>query len=275
MTRACEHRDVGPYAPPARGLRRFGRAVWVLSAAWAFLGLVLTFGTLFSLVTLRIGVTRWYPRLVNFAGRTILRLGGVDVRVVNGERLRGHSARIVAFNHASQLDMFVLASLMPAGGTAVAKREILWVPFLGWAIFAFKIETIDRGNRARAEESLQRTAREIRERRATVYYSPEGTRSRDGQLGPFKMGLFHLAAATRAPIVPALIRGAKECQPVGVIVARPGLVEIEFLAPIDTADFGEDDLHQKRDALRALYVEALCEREGRAENVSESKVGEV
>ncbi len=71
------------------------------------------------------------------------------------------------------------------------------------------------------------------------------------------MGPFHLALASRAPIVTAIVRGASDCQPVGTHIASPGVVEVQFLPEISTEDFTEDNLREKRDELRALFVSHL------------------
>ena len=76
------------------------------------------------------------------------------------------------------------------------------------------------------------------------------------------MGLFHLAAETHAPIIPAVLRGAWECQPMGTIISHPGVVEVELLPEIATDDFGPDNLREKRDELRALYLRVLARAGG-------------
>lgn len=250
---------IGPYPNTPSGLKGILRRGAVLFGAWAFLAVALTVTTVFALVTFRIGLSRYMYKISRFCGRTVLRISGVHVRVINPERLSGQKARIVAFNHTSQLDLFVFASLLPPGGTGLAKREFVLVPFIGWALFAFDFLLINRSHPEKAKRSLVKAARRLRERRATVFYSPEGTRSRDGRLGSFKMGLLHLVAASHAPIVPVVVRGAKECQPMGSHVPQSGVVEIEILPEVDTSDFDADNLHAKRDELRAIFVVALDE----------------
>ena len=246
-----------PDAP--RGAWRLVRGSVLLGLAWLLLGVVLTGLTLFALLTFRIGVRAYFHHIARFCTRMVLLVAGVEVRVVNPERLAGRRTRLVAFNHASQLDLFVCGSLLPPYGTPVVKRELLWVPFLGLAFVAFKAVIVDRSDLSRAKRSLAEAARRLREERATVFITPEGTRSRDGHLGPFKMGLFHLAAEAHAPIIPAVLRGARECQPMGTIIPHPGVVEVELLPEIPTDDFRPDNLREKRDELRALYLRVLGE----------------
>jgi 1-acyl-sn-glycerol-3-phosphate acyltransferase len=235
------------------------RGAVLLAAAWAFLCLSLTLMSLFSLLTFRIGVTRYMHLILRFCGRTVLRIAGITLHVTGPERIEGRRMRIVAFNHTSQLDLFIFATLVPPSSTPIIKKEFYYIPFLGLALFAFKAVSIDRSNLERARLSFARAARRLRERRATVIVAPEGTRSRDGSLGPFKMGMFHLAAEVHAPIVPAIVRGAQECQPMGTIFPHPGVVEVHFLSELPTDDYTADNLHEKRDALRALFLRELGE----------------
>jgi 1-acyl-sn-glycerol-3-phosphate acyltransferase len=253
---------VGPRPDAPRGAWRLVRGSVLLALAWLLLGVVLTGLTLFALLTFRIGVRAYFHHIARFCARMVLLVAGVEVRVVNPERLAGRRTRLVAFNHTSQLDLFVCATLLPPYGTPVVKREFLWVPVLGLAFVAFKVVIVDRADLGRAKRSLAEAARRLREERATVFITPEGTRSRDGRLGPFKMGLFHLAAAAHAPIIPLVLRGARECQPMGTLIPQPGVVEVELLPEIPTDDFGPDNLREKRDELRALYLRVLGEGEG-------------
>jgi len=230
---------------------------FVLVAGWAFLGVALTSATVVSLLTLRIGSPAWFPVVTRFCGKAVLRLFRIELHVTGAERIAGRRMRIIALNHASQLDLFVGAALMPSYGTGVGKRELLRVPFIGWFMFAFRFLLIDRRSVVRARATLAQAARRLQERRATVFYSPEGTRSRDGELGPFKMGLFHLAAASGAPIVPAVVRGARECQPMGTLVPDPGVVWVDLLPEI-TMGGDSDDLHARREELRELFLRELA-----------------
>lgn len=247
----------GPRPGAPRGAWRLVRGGWLLACAWTALAVYVTVVTVFVAATLKVGHRRYSHLLLRGCGRLILAIAGIRLRVTGAEHVTGRAMRIVAFNHASQLDMFIAAAVVPPGGTGIAKKEVMWIPFIGQAVWACGGISIDRGNLEHAKASLARAAQLIEKTQATVMFSPEGTRSRTGELGPFKLGLFHLALATRAPIVPMVIRGAKECQPMGHVIPDPGVVDVEFLPPIATTDFTPENLHDHRDALRALFVRAL------------------
>jgi 1-acyl-sn-glycerol-3-phosphate acyltransferase len=256
MTESTDH-HIGPFDTGPRG--PLGHLVdgWTMLASWAAIAGTLMGGIALALVTFRIGSWRYLHRVANAFGRSVLWVARVRLRVLNPERIADHRMRIIAFNHTSQLDVLVISALFPPGGTAIAKKQMVLVPIVGWAFWAFAIPTLDRKNHERAVSSMKDIAGLVIERRHSVVIAPEGTRSIDGKLGPFKMGLFHTALQTRAPIVPMIIRGARECQPMGAWVPRPGVVEVEFLPEIPTDDYEPDNLKEKRDALFQLFSEAL------------------
>ena len=230
-----------------------------LGLAWVFFGVVMTTVTIFSLATLRFRAEAYFHRIARLCAGVILWLAKIEVRVVNGEGLQGRRARMVTFNHSSQLDLFIMSSILPPHSTPIGKREFYFVPFIGWIYFAMKLLAVDRRNLKQAKLTLAAAARRINQQRASVFIAPEGTRSRDGALGPFKMGPFHLALEARVPITPVVLRGARALQPMGMIIPRPGLVELVVLPDIPTDDFTADNLKQKRDALREVYLKALAE----------------
>ena len=250
----------GPYPEQPSGIWGRLRRVWVLTAGWTIVATLLTTASVLALVTLRIGLVHYMHWVARLAGRGLLGIAGVRVRVINPERFSERKARLVAFNHASQLDLFAFSSVMVKGGTSVAKKEMLRIPFVGWVFLAFNMIFIDRGDRERAKRSLSKAAHQLRSRRASIMFSPEGTRARDGELAPFKMGLFHLALEAKVPILPAVVRGAKECLPMGKVVPYRGVIEIEFLPEVSTDDYSEENLHEKRNELSRIFSKALSER---------------
>ena len=199
----------GPRPDTPTGWRFLLPGAIKLGLAWVFIGIALTTSTLFSLATLRIGAEAYFHLIARFCSGVILKLARIEVRLVNGERIHRRKARLVSFNHSSQLDLFLMASVLPPHSTPIGKREFYFVPFIGWFFFAMKLLAVDRSNLKQSKLTLAAAARRINERRATVFIAPEGTRSRDGTLGPFKMGPFYLAAEARVPITPVVVRGAQ------------------------------------------------------------------
>jgi 1-acyl-sn-glycerol-3-phosphate acyltransferase len=117
---------------------------------------------------------------------------------------------------------------------------------------------IDRGNRSRAIEGLSLAARRLQEGRSLVVF-PEGTRSRDGALLPFKKGPFHLALTTGRPVVPVAISGTRRLLPPGSLGVRSGSVLVRFAPPVAPALYGPDGIARfagdVRDAIARLLEE--------------------
>jgi 1-acyl-sn-glycerol-3-phosphate acyltransferase len=134
---------------------------------------------------------------------------GIDV-----EFFEKHSV-LLTFTHGSNLDAFLLASTCPVRNYALAKKELFCVPFFSWLAFACGGIPVDRNNREKAVMALQRMSDTTQSGNICLVIAPEGTRSKTGQLLPFKKGAFHMWDELRIPIVPAVIYGAYDLCPVG------------------------------------------------------------
>lgn len=165
-------------------------------------------------------------RISQFWAWSILRAGGVALRVEGLERLDPDRQYVFMVNHQSNVDIPVLIRSFPMFQLRwMAKKELLWVPFFGWAMWASKHITVDRSNPSDALKSLQRAKARIAAGISVVVF-PEGTRSRDGQLLPFKKGGFLLAAQAGAAIVPVTINGSGALLPAGAWRLQPGVIEV-------------------------------------------------
>ncbi|HWO40781.1 MAG TPA: lysophospholipid acyltransferase family protein [Candidatus Eisenbacteria bacterium] len=165
-------------------------------------------------------------RISQFWTRAILRAGGVSLRVSGLENLDPSRPYVFMVNHQSNIDIPVLIqSLAQFQLRWLAKKELLWVPFFGWAMWAAKHIAVDRVDGARALKSLKRARQRIAAGISVVVF-PEGTRSRDGRLLPFKRGGFLLALQSGAPIVPVTINGSGALLPAGAWRLRPGTIEV-------------------------------------------------
>lgn len=140
----------------------------------------------------------------------------------------------------------------------VAKSAIKWVPFLGWYMLADKHIFIDRTNRHHAIRSLQKAGAQIRNGISVVMF-PEGTRTRDGRVLPFKKGPFRLAIEAQVPVVPMALDGARNAWPKGKLWINAGVLRLKVGAPIPTAGLTGDDTEalmvKTRHAIIALHQE--------------------
>ncbi len=181
---------------------------------------------------------------------------GIRVEVEGLERIREVPVAIYMSNHQSVVDIGAIVLSMPVSWRFVAKKELTYIPFFGWALALSDQIVIDRGNRRRSVESLRRAAERVRAG-ANVIIFPEGTRSPDGSLQPFKSGGFHLALDAQVPVVPVTVSGSQRLTPKRSLQVRSGTVKVVYGAPIPTAGMTVKDREQLKravaDAIRAGY----------------------
>jgi 1-acyl-sn-glycerol-3-phosphate acyltransferase len=138
----------------------------------------------------------------------------------------------------------------------VLKREIAGVPFVGWYARFMGMAFIDRGNAREAKRKLAEAAEKLRGA-ATFAAFPEGTRSKDGTVGPFKGGALQLALEAGVPVLPVAIAGAGSVLPPSGFSVRPGTIVVRFGDPIETAGMAPQDRNalaqRARDAVLALH----------------------
>jgi 1-acyl-sn-glycerol-3-phosphate acyltransferase len=143
-------------------------------------------------------------------------------------------------NHVSNLDPPVLIPLLPGRTSVLVKKELFRVPLLGQAMRMAQLVAVDRSNREAAIRSV-REAAEVLKSGLHMTVFPEGTRSRDGRLLPFKKGPFYMAADSGVPIVPVTIMGTYAMWPKGRFAIRPGQATVVFHRPIDPRAFAEKE----------------------------------
>jgi 1-acyl-sn-glycerol-3-phosphate acyltransferase len=162
---------------------------------------------------------------------------GVQHRVQGLEHLPTaadkRSAVLLASKHQSTWETFFYPTLMPHPLAYVFKRELLHVPFFGWAMGRLDMIHIDRSKRAEAWAKVERQGRELFAQGIWVIMFPEGTRIARGQRGNYKMGGSRLAIAAGVPIVPIAVTAAK-CWPRKSFLLRPGVVDVSIGQPISS-----------------------------------------
>lgn len=246
--------EAGEWIPPPRG--SLVRAL--IAFPLAFLAAFLLAGALLIYFLLLPGrARRCNAAWVRAWGRVILAIFGVRLEVGGREHRFAPGAAIILFNHVSLLDLMVLATLWDEGCTVIYKREFHRIPVIGSVMKRLRMIPIDRSDRERAVASLHAAAEEVRARGVKVFMAPEGTRSRAGGLQEFKLGPFHLAADTGAPVVPCVMRGIERLNPVGSWLIRSGGVRVDFLPPIPTSGWSEDQVHARAQEVRALFLRYL------------------
>lgn len=169
------------------------------------------------------------------AARAARRILGIEVRASGADRLVPGMPYVLMPNHQSFLDGPLVMLLVPGRARVILKQSILRVPIVGQAMRFVGFVPVDRKGAEGGKKSIARAAELMREKGYSFLIFPEGTRSLDGHIGPFRRGGFFLALESGAPIVPVTIRGTRELMPKGQWFARSGRVEIVFHDPIPTA----------------------------------------
>ncbi|HUC44884.1 MAG TPA: lysophospholipid acyltransferase family protein [Candidatus Sulfotelmatobacter sp.] len=206
------------------------------------------------------GRTEIVFRLGQLWSRLILGAAGVAPIYSGLEHAGGKTPRVFLANHLSALDIWVLAVILPDTTRFVSKRSVFWIPVLGQAMKVAGFIPIDRKDKTRAIRSLAGATAAIRGG-ASVILFPEGTRSRDGKLAPFKKGSFHLALAAGVPIVPIAISGTGTILRPRSIVIRRGTARVTVLPPLDPASFGERGVEALAREVRARIAGCLAPEE--------------
>lgn len=171
----------------------------------------------------------------------MLRSAGITVRIEGAEHLSRNEGRIIASNHESWFDVFALAAYLPCDYRFVAKKELRRIPIFGASWVACGHISIDRSNHESAVESLNDVATQIGEQRFAMVMFPEGTRSHDGLLGPFKRGAFVLAIQAGVPVVPVAVLGSRHIMPKGSFRIRKGEIVVKIGKPISVEGLEHKD----------------------------------
>lgn len=221
---------------------RFVRALWApvnllqfaFTLGWsAFWISVALLARLVTPRAARARVTRFVARRIWAAG--LLVGAGARLRVVGLDRLPPGGTHLFVANHSSWIDIAALYRALPIDPHFVAKRELGRVPFLGRFLRTMGMVLVDRSNLRRATDAVHAATALLAAGRSVVSF-PEGTRSRDGHLAPFKSAGFGAALAAGCDVVPVALVGAGAVLPAGGFRVRPGTIEVRFGTPIPVAD---------------------------------------
>lgn len=184
----------------------------------------------------------------------LLRGGGMRVEIEGMENVDFSRSHFFAANHQSLVDTLVLFYVVPAPLIFILKEELRRVPFLGAYVEAMGMVFIRRGERRRSLENLEQCRRRLGAGMSIAMF-PEGTRSRDGRVAPFKTATFLPAIDTGVPIVPVALEGPGRILPPGTFKVRPGTIRVAFGRPVPTAGLGRGDRRRLAEEVRRRIVD--------------------
>jgi 1-acyl-sn-glycerol-3-phosphate acyltransferase len=225
--------------------------------ATLFLGTLSVIAALFD----KTGVT--LNRLARVWGRFLLAVSGVKVRVEGLEHIDPNGSYIFVSNHLSYMDTPVVLSHVPLQFRFLAKRGLFEIPLVGTHLKQAGHIPVPREDPRAALKIMQLAAETIVNKEISLLIFPEGGRSHDGRLRPFKEGAVYIAIKAGVPLVPMTLIGTREVLPFGSGVVLPGEVTLRILPPIDTAALTLKDRGRVTEEIRELILKQLSgERSG-------------
>jgi 1-acyl-sn-glycerol-3-phosphate acyltransferase len=187
--------------------------------------------------------------------RLALWLSGVRVRYVNLENARRHRVSIFVSNHVSNLEPAALLAVLPRIAF-ILKKELGRIPLLGYIMKLGGFIYVDRSRADSRHHALEQAKRTLTEGISLMIF-PEGTRSRDGKLLPFRPGPFTMAIDSAVAVTPITVHGARRLMPRGTLKIRPGEMTIVVHEPIETAGMSGADRGALMERVRGVMEAAL------------------
>jgi 1-acyl-sn-glycerol-3-phosphate acyltransferase len=206
------------------------------------------------------GVLRWKTGLflVGHGGVWLaLTLSGIRYRVIGRENIP-NTAVVFCSNHESNVDPAVLFRALLPRLHILYKAELHKFPIMGMAFDVGGFVPVDRADREKSFASIARGAESLRVGNSFLIF-PEGTRSRSGQLLPFKKGGFIMAIKAQVPIVPVAVQGGRASMRKGSVVVRPVVVTVRIGKPIATAGLTVEDRDRLIQRVRTEVEELLSQ----------------
>ena len=196
-------------------------------------------------------------RIARFWASVHLRVCGITVSLTGIDNI-SKPPYIFMCNHHSALDIYTLLSVLPVSSKWIAKRQLFSIPFFGWAMKSAGYISLDRENPREALKAINDAARKIREG-TNILIFPEGTRSKDGVLLPFKKGVFSLVVRAGVPVIPVGIKGTRVLQPKGSFIPKKkGVIYIGIGEPIPVKEDNPSEKAKIMDEVRAAIERLIA-----------------
>lgn len=228
-------------------------------------GLISFGGTLYCLFNPRNpnNVTR-FARLF---GWSLTPFFGMKVISRPNPKVKKYGSCIYIANHQNNYDILVAATIVQPRTVTVGKKSLAWIPFFGQLYYLSGNILLDRNNKSKARDTLERVVQEIHNKNISVWMFPEGTRSRGKGLLPFKVGAFRVAIAAGIPIVPICISDIHKTK---LNRWHNGSVIVEMLDPIETKNLSKDNGKQLMDNCYTLMQDKIQQLNNEVERLDSS-----
>jgi 1-acyl-sn-glycerol-3-phosphate acyltransferase len=201
------------------------------------------------------------PRLANLKvaalwGRILTWLVPVRVEIEGLDSIDPDRSYVVVANHQSQFDIPVVYGFSGLDLRWVAKAEVGRIPFVAAGCRAIGHIFINRSDPDQARSAINRAVERLKPGTGLMFF-PEGTRSRSGQLMPFKKGAFRVAIDQQLPVLPVTITGTRDILPADSLRLRPGRVRLKFHAPVSTEGMGAGQVGELRRRVHGIIESGL------------------
>lgn len=204
-------------------------------------------------------------KIARIWAKLLLSISSTRVTVIGSDNILKKNPQVFMCNHQSDFDILVALAHIPAQFRWIAKKELFRIPVFGPAMRRAGYIEIDRGHHERALQSLEEAAEKISQGRSVMTF-PEGTRSRDGGVKPFKSGTFFLAIKSGVPIVPVTIIGTSMIMPRRSLRVRPGRVIMVIDQPIDVSTYTIENRDRLIERVRSTIIDNMVRYANLAEN---------
>jgi len=223
--------------------------------------ILVTIGVLFtgimSIIAYVIGFTpngeNKAHKIANIWAKTVLYLSNTKVEVIGKENVLTDAPQVFMANHQSDFDIFIVLAYVPGQFRWIAKKELFRIPIFGPAMRRAGYIEIDRQHHEKALKSLDEAAAKIKEGKSVMTF-PEGTRSRDKTIKPFKQGVFYLAVQSGVPITPISIIGSGDIMPKRSLRVNPGKITMIIDKPVSVTGYTLDTRGQLMEVVRSVIV---------------------
>lgn len=182
---------------------------------------------------------------------------GIKTEIQGAEFFEQNRPAIIISNHQDNIDVFIMGACYPQRTVTVGKDILKWIPFFGQFYWLSGNILINRSNKRKALQSMNLAAKNIRNKKTSVWIMPEGTRSQDRGLGEFKKGAFHLATAGELPIIPVSISSFYKFNDFNKL--RSGKVLIKVHPPISTTGMDRSNITELSKRSREVILAGVKE----------------
>ncbi|MDD5582458.1 MAG: lysophospholipid acyltransferase family protein [Candidatus Marinimicrobia bacterium] len=201
-----------------------------------------------------------FNKIVRIWANWNLLVSGIKVEVHGLENIK-ESSYIIVSNHESALDIFVLFSKIPLNFRMIAKGSLMQIPLVGFVMKKHLFPFVNKKEIKKTITTVNQIFKELREHHLSICIFPEGTRSGNKEILPFKKGAFVLALEHHLPILPVILRGTGDITPTHTLLVRSGKVIVNILPPIETQKCSlehRDHLVKKTENLFKDFLKNQC-----------------